>query len=475
LLFESQAANNIEELRRCSNYILLEADSAGGGLSVPEPNLVALTGAFSRVFRGRTLSESVTAVADYKVFICEEENVKKNTYGEKGGHSTPYQLPAGVRVSGGHYSASNNQKKRVLNFWAFSPGIAMEDLKNLGVRTVILTSGTLSPMESFKEDMKLPFPIQLENKHVIQNKQIWVGCITTGMTGKQLNSSFKVRETADYKDEIGGSILNITRTMAGQGGTGSIGAGLPPGPELDGGILVFFPSYGVMDSCVERWRETGLLERLKNVGGAVVIEPKGSGTGAVAGAGAARIKSQGYKKSDRWSDSSTGATVGSKGFGIVSSNVNSKATQKGVVDEEDEGAGGGAGLGGVIKEFEATLASRGRCVLLAVCRYSPHIFLPHYTLSYHILLYIILPCNVQHYKSHSNTPSKLLDTNKLLIIINIDHRSLLVASLHSSVLIICWFISYSFPYYFHFHDLFNVHIHTHIRIHVLLYLDNCSS
>lgn len=357
---------------------------------MPEPKLVALTGAFSRVFRGRTLSESVTAVADYKVFICEEENVKKNTYGDKGGHSTPYQLPAGVRVSGGHYNTSNNQKKRVLNFWAFSPGIAMEDLKNLGVRTVILTSGTLSPMESFKEDMKLPFPIQLENKHVIQNKQIWVGCITTGMTGKQLNSSYKVRETADYKDEIGGSILNITRTMAGQGGTGSIGAGLPPGPELDGGILVFFPSYGVMDSCVERWRETGLLERLRNVGGAVVIEPKGSGTGAGAGVGAERNKSQsqGFKKSDRWSDRSTGATVGSKGFGIVSSNVNSKAVQKGVADEEDGGADGGTGLGGVIKEFEATLASRGRCVLLAVCRYGPHIFLPHYISSYHILLYL---------------------------------------------------------------------------------------
>ena len=65
------------------------------------------------------------------MFICEEENVKKNTYGEKGGHSTPSQLPAGVRVSGGHYNTFNNQKKRVLNFWAFSPGIAMEDLKNL--------------------------------------------------------------------------------------------------------------------------------------------------------------------------------------------------------------------------------------------------------------------------------------------------------------------------------------------------------
>ena len=416
--FESQAGNNIEELRRCSNFILLEADSAGGGLSVPEPKLVALTVAFNRVFRGKTLSESVTAVADYKVFICEEENVKKPSYGERGagggrggggGERGGYQMPAGVHVSSSYQNSNAQKKKRVLNFWAFSPGIAMEDLKSLGVRTVILTSGTLSPMESFKEDMKLPFPIQLENKHVIQDKQIWVGCITTGMSGKQLNSSFKVRETSDYKDEMGTSILNITRTMAGQGGVGYIGDGLPPGPELDGGILVFFPSYGVMDSCVDRWRETGLLEKLRNVGGAVVVEPKGSGTGASAGnaaataAAAARNKNQGFQKIDRWSDSSSGDTVGSKGFGITSSNVNAKAAQRGVGDDDDEGAGGGPGLGGVIREFEATLASRGRCVLLAVCRYSLSILLPcmlHYELSFITFHYVvhILAKSHMHFK-----------------------------------------------------------------------------
>lgn len=336
------------------------------------------------MFRGKTLSESVTAVSDYKVFICEEENVKKPSYGERaGGGDRGYQMPAGVHVSSSYQNSNAQKKKRVLNFWAFSPGIAMEDLKSLGVRTVILTSGTLSPMESFKEDMKLPFPIQLENKHVIQDKQIWVGCITTGMSGKQLNSSFKVRETSDYKDEMGTSILNITRTMAGQGGTGYIGDGLPPGPELDGGILVFFPSYGVMDTCVDRWRETGLLEKLRNVGGAVVVEPKGSGTGASASAGtaaataaAAKNKNQGFKKVDRWSDNSSGDTIGSKGFGITSSNVNAKAAQRGVGDDDDEGAGGAPGLGGVIREFEATLASRGRCVLLAVCRYGLTILLP---------------------------------------------------------------------------------------------------
>lgn len=357
---------NIDEIKRCATYLLDEAENAAsGGQSIPEPKLVALSGCLNRVFRGRTLAESSKAVADYKVFICEEEAAKKPGY-------TALQTQkraSGVWVNGGDTS-STSQKKKVLNFWAFSPGIAMEDLKKLGVRSIILTSGTLSPMASFKEDMKLPFPVQLENKHVIEDKQIWVGCITTGISGKQLNSSFRVRETPEYKDEVGGSILNIVRTMAGQGGTGTIGSGMPPGPELKGGILVFFPSYGVMDNCVERWQATGLLEKLRNVGGEVVVEPKGSGTASVS----ARDKGGGYRdkdrpiagrQRDRWSESST-TDASTAGFGFASTSSTK------IMDEDDGtlggGGGGGASLGGVIKEFEATLASRGRCVLLAVCR-----------------------------------------------------------------------------------------------------------
>jgi len=35
-----------------------------------------------------------------------------------------------------------------------------------------MTSGTLSPMDAFKEDMKVPFSIQLENPHVIKSNQV---------------------------------------------------------------------------------------------------------------------------------------------------------------------------------------------------------------------------------------------------------------------------------------------------------------
>lgn len=42
------------------------------------------------------------------------------------------------------------------------------------VRSILLTSGTLSPLDSFAHELGLDFPVRLENPHVISREQ--VGC-----------------------------------------------------------------------------------------------------------------------------------------------------------------------------------------------------------------------------------------------------------------------------------------------------------
>ena len=39
-------------------------------------------------------------------------------------------------------------------------------------RSVILMSGTLSPMDSFQSELGLPFPIVLEANHIIKDSQV---------------------------------------------------------------------------------------------------------------------------------------------------------------------------------------------------------------------------------------------------------------------------------------------------------------
>ena len=61
-----------------------------------------------------------------------------------------------------------------LSYWCFSPGLAMEEFVRSGVYSIILTSGTLSPLNSFSSELRIPFPITLQNPHVIQPEQISV-------------------------------------------------------------------------------------------------------------------------------------------------------------------------------------------------------------------------------------------------------------------------------------------------------------
>lgn len=42
----------------------------------------------------------------------------------------------------------------------------------LWFRSIILTSGTLSPLSAFQDEIGIPFPVQLENKHIISASQV---------------------------------------------------------------------------------------------------------------------------------------------------------------------------------------------------------------------------------------------------------------------------------------------------------------
>ncbi|KAF8696773.1 hypothetical protein HU200_036406 [Digitaria exilis] len=127
------------------------------------------------------------------------------------------------------------KSSRALSWWCFNPGLAMQEFLKLGVRSIILTSGTLSPLDSLAMELNLEFPVRLENPHVISTDQIWVGVVPVGPSGYALNSSYRTRETIQYKQEMGNAIVNFARIV----------------PD---GLLVFFPSYSMMDKCVEFWK-----------------------------------------------------------------------------------------------------------------------------------------------------------------------------------------------------------------------------
>ncbi len=69
----------------------------------------------------------------------------------------------------------------------------MQEIVEKGVHSIILTSGTLSPLGPLISELGIDFPVQLENPHIIKSNQVFVGVITSGPDGTPLNSSFQNR------------------------------------------------------------------------------------------------------------------------------------------------------------------------------------------------------------------------------------------------------------------------------------------
>ncbi|XP_054464874.1 LOW QUALITY PROTEIN: regulator of telomere elongation helicase 1 [Anoplopoma fimbria] len=157
-------------------------------------------------------------------------------------------------------SASSSSKKQgnILSYWCFSPGFSMQDLVNQGVRCIILTSGTLSPLSSFTCEMRIPFSVSLENSHVIERDQIFVGIIEQGPDGVALSSAYDRRFLPENMASLGNTVANLSRVV----------------PD---GLLVFFPSFPLMEKTLDFWKTSGHADRIETVK-PIFVEPKGKGT-----------------------------------------------------------------------------------------------------------------------------------------------------------------------------------------------------
>lgn len=73
-------------------------------------------------------------------------------------------------------NASGGSKELItrVHFWCCSSAVAFERIKE-EVRTVVLASGTLAPMDSFASELGMQFDVRLETGHVVDtSKQLWV-------------------------------------------------------------------------------------------------------------------------------------------------------------------------------------------------------------------------------------------------------------------------------------------------------------
>ncbi|KAJ3344624.1 Fanconi anemia group J protein [Kappamyces sp. JEL0680] len=141
-----------------------------------------------------------------------------------------------------------------IEYWCLNSAVIFKDI-GAQCKSVILTSGTLSPLASYKMELGIPFQYEVEANHVIGSDQIWGGVIPCGPSGAPITSTFDNLGKEPFQDELG---LTIYRLAC----------------KIPSGILVFLPSYSWLAKLIDRWKETKIWSYLEKVK-TLFAEPKG--------------------------------------------------------------------------------------------------------------------------------------------------------------------------------------------------------
>jgi regulator of telomere elongation helicase 1 len=157
-------------------------------------------------------------------------------------------------VSQSQHSQSQEEDCRVLNFWCFSPGFAMKMLINRCIHCVILTSGTLAPLQPLISELELNVGVQIENPHIVKDHQICVKVLSKGPDMELLKSNFQNRTNPKYLRSLGQAVCNLIRI-------------------IPNGVLIFFPSYLIMEKTIEHWHSNGIWESIDRIK-SIYVEPK---------------------------------------------------------------------------------------------------------------------------------------------------------------------------------------------------------
>ncbi len=155
----------------------------------------------------------------------------------------------------------------------------MSELASIA-HSLILASGTLSPLDALSAELGLPFPVRLEASHVVAPDHVFAASLSHGPGGHRLCANYANQNAFDFQDDVGKLLLEASRTVS-------------------GGVLCFLPSYSLLDKLIQRWevrlcllvfsiyyllvvvssafvlQRTGLLEKLARVKH-VLQEPRSS-------------------------------------------------------------------------------------------------------------------------------------------------------------------------------------------------------
>jgi regulator of telomere elongation helicase 1 len=137
----------------------------------------------------------------------------------------------------------------IFHLLCFSPALAFRQIISLQPWTVIMTSGTIAPFQSFVDSLDVSFQIILENPHVADPSQLLVAIAAGNRT--QFQFTYQNRENQEMKADFSGCFQSVLTTVP-------------------SGVLTFFASFSALDDMSKQLKPDNKSNKQ------IIVEPRDS-------------------------------------------------------------------------------------------------------------------------------------------------------------------------------------------------------
>lgn len=140
----------------------------------------------------------------------------------------------------------NHPERDQFRLLCMRPGVLFEPI-NVHALSVIIASGTLSPLDSFSSELEATFPFRISAQHVVDSSQALAMSIVSN-NGVRITSKFSVLQ-ADKNTVFDALGQVLIKTL----------------PSVPGGALLFTPSYWVKNAIIKRWKQTKMFDEINRI------------------------------------------------------------------------------------------------------------------------------------------------------------------------------------------------------------------
>ncbi|KAK8899847.1 hypothetical protein M9Y10_002170 [Tritrichomonas musculus] len=155
------------------------------------------------------------------------------------------------------FEKDNEGIKDQLKIICLNPAVVFNPISQL-VHNVILTSGTLSPLNIFASELGASFPNLLSASHVIDQKQVVTVTISKSPFGDIMSSTYSNLRNNAEKTYLG--LAEILKIIL---------------PYIPDGVLFFLPSYSMKNAIISTWKKKKCYDEIDKIK-KIFIEEQGS-------------------------------------------------------------------------------------------------------------------------------------------------------------------------------------------------------